>query len=326
MLSNDGIMLKKYYEGTSKIINEATEIGRLLGIVDAANLRKPTTELRKKNKVKTIRSSLAIEGNTLSEGQITDIINNKIVIGPAKEVLEVKNAIEVYDSLETYDPFSEASYLSAHASLMKGLDEPGKYRTQPVGIFKGEQLAHMGPPAWNVHHLMSELFGYLQHGADNLIIKSCVFHYEMEFIHPFMDGNGRMGRLWQTVILMKHNPVFQFLPVETEIRNSQSEYYKVLSVSDKTGVSTAFIEYMLEKIKVSLTVLIDSQRVSHDATDRIAYFIEHIEMDEFSRKDYLKAFKHISTATATRDLKKGVEAGRLLRVGTDRNSRYRVVK
>lgn len=318
-------MIRKYYEGTPKIINESTEIGRLLGIIDATNLQKPKTELRKKNKVKSIQSSLAIEGNTLSEDQITDIINNKIVIGPAKEILEVKNAIEVYDNLDKFEAFQQDSYLEAHKLLMNGLiDNPGSYRTKGVGIFNGDRVAHMAPPAWNVHYLMTELFDYLEKGDDNLIIKSCVFHYEMEFIHPFMDGNGRMGRLWQTVVLMNHNPVFQYLPIENEIRNNQKEYYEVLSISDKSGVSTKFIEYMLERIKNSVSELIGNQRNNFTDVGRIEYFSEATRLKEFSRKDYMDVFKSISTATATRDLKKGVELGIFERIGNDRVTKYRI--
>ena len=215
MPSYDGIMKSKYYEGTSQIINLSTEIGRLLGIVDAAHLRKPTTKLRKANRIKSIQSSLWIEGNSLSEIQVSDIIDNKRVIGSTKEIREVKNAVLVYDRLREFTFDDVTSYLQAHKLLMSGLvDDPGKFRTKGVGVFKGEQVAHVAPPAWNVKNLMRELFTYLRQSEDNLIIKSCVFHYEMEFIHPFMDGNGRMGRLWQTVILMKGNPVFEFLPIE----------------------------------------------------------------------------------------------------------------
>ena len=327
MPSNDGIMIHKYYEATSEIINQLFEIGRLLGIVDATNLQKPKTELRRKNKIRAIQSSLAIEGNTLTEDQITDIIDNKIVIGPAKDILEVRNAVAVYEVLDQFDAFDENSYLQAHEKLMKGLiEDAGKYRTKAVGIFKENQVAHMAPPAWNVHFLMSQLFDYLKNSDDNLIIKSCVFHYEMEFIHPFMDGNGRMGRLWQTVILIRHNPVFEYLPVETEIRNSQEEYYDVLSISDKTGMSTRFIEYMLSKIRLSLTKLVDSQRVHYTDVERIRYFAEMTSLEVFTRKDYMNVFKSISSATATRDLRKGVALNVFEREGTDRVSKYRLKK
>ena len=318
-------MLRKYYEGTSKIINLSTDVGRLLGIVDATHLRKPKTALRKKNKVKTIRASLAIEGNTLSEEQITAILENKRVVGPAKDILEVRNAIEVYDKLEDFDPFSEESYLEAHGELMKGLvDNPGRYRTKGVGIVQGDKVAHLAPPGWNVSNLMGQLFDYLANSEDNLLIKSCVFHYEMEFIHPFYDGNGRMGRLWQTIILMQLNPVFEYLPVEQAIKNSQEEYYRVLSESDKAGLSTRFVEYSLEKIKLSLEELVSIRPESMNDKERMTYFIEQFKEKDFSRKDYMKVFPKISGATASRDLQKALENNLLIKVGEKRLTRYKV--
>ena len=316
-------MIHKYYEGTPQIINLSTDIGRLLGVIDATHLRKPQTELRKKNKVKTIRASLAIEGNTLSEDQITAIIEHKHVIGPSKDIKEVENAIRAYDNLTNFDAFSKESYLEAHRLLMSGLvDMPGQFRTGSVGVIQGDRIAHLAPPGWNVDNLMTNLFGYLKEGEDNLIIKSCVFHYEMEFIHPFMDGNGRMGRLWQTVILMNANPVFEYLPIEQEIKKSQKEYYNVLSQCDKEGLSTKFVIYLLGKIKLSLAELVDIQREHFTDMERLNYFLDQIDTDDFTRKDYLKTFPKISTATATRDLRKGVEEGILSRKGSDRLARY----
>ena len=323
MPSYDGIMTHKYYEGTSLIINLSTEIGRLLGVIDATHLRKPQTELRKKNKVKTIRASLAIEGNTLSEDQITAIIENKRVIGPSKDIKEVENAIQAYDNLSNFDAFSKESYLEAHRLLMSGLvEKPGQFRTGSVGVIQGDRIAHMAPPGWNVDNLMTNLFAYLKEGEDNLIIKSCVFHYEMEFIHPFMDGNGRMGRLWQTVILMRANPVFEYLPIEQEIKKSQEEYYNVLSQCDKEGLSTKFVEYLLGKIKLSLAELVDTQRENFTDIERLNYFLDQINIGAFTRKEYLRMFPKISTATATRDLRKGVEEGILTRKGSDRLATY----
>lgn len=323
MRSNDGIMIHKYYEGTPLIINLSTEIGRLLGVVDATHLRKPQTELRKKNKVKIIRASLAIEGNTLSEDQVTAILDNKRVIGPSKDIKEVQNAIQVYDNLSHFDAFSKESYLEAHRLLMSGLvDMPGQFRTGSVGVIQGDRIAHLAPPGWNVDNLMTNLFRYLQEGEDNLIIKSCVFHYEMEFIHPFMDGNGRMGRLWQTVILINANPVFEYLPIEQEIKKSQEEYYHVLSQCDKEGLSTKFVEYLLGKIKLSLADLVDTQRENFTDMERLNYFLDQINIGAFTRKEYLKMFPNISTATATRDLRKGVEEGILTRKGSDRLASY----
>lgn len=321
--SNDGIVVQKYYEGTALIINLSAEIGKLLGIVDATYLRKTEPHLRKENRIKTIQSSLAIEGNTLSIDQISAIIENKRVAGPPKDILEVQNAIRAYQDLSQFDPFEQESYLKAHELLMSGLIEnAGCYRTGNVGIFKGAEAAHLAPPARNIHHLMDNLFLYLKNSEDNLVLKSCVFHYEMEFIHPFMDGNGRMGRLWQTLILMQENPIFEYLPIESEIKNSQEKYYAVLAESDKDGIATRFVEYMLEVIMKSLKELIAETRVSLTDEERVLYFRAHTNLKEFSRKDYMQMFKDISSATATRDLRHGVEKGILIRKGDNRKTTY----
>ena len=259
----------------------------------------------------------------MSEDQITAIIDNKRVIGPSKDIKEVENAIQAYNNLSNFNAFSKESYLEAHQLLISGLvDTPGQFRTGSVGVIQGDKVAHLAPPGWNVDNLMTNLFIYLKEGEDNLIIKSCVFHYEMEFIHPFMDGNGRMGRLWQTVILMNANPVFEYLPIEQEIKKSQEEYYNVLSQCDKEGLSTKFVEYLLGKIKLSLTELVDTQRDNFTDMERLNYFLDQTETADFTRKDYLKMFPKISMATATRDLRKGVKAGILTRKGNDRLASY----
>ncbi len=316
-------MIQKFYEGTTRIINLSTEIGRLLGIIDATYLQKPSTQLRKENRIKTIHASLGIEGNTLSLDQVSALFDQKRVLGPAKDILEVQNAIRVYENLSWFEPCNQTSYLEAHRMLMSGLVEnAGNYRTGNVGIFKGDAVAHMAPPAWNVHNLMTGLFDYLQYSEDNLVIKSCVFHYEMEFIHPFMDGNGRMGRLWQTVILMLENPVFEYLPLETMVKNSQAQYYAVLAASDKDGIATRFVEYMLEIIQDSLKQLIGTKTGNLKDTERLLYFREHSQLKEFTRKDYMNVFKSISTATATRDLRLGVENAILRKTGDNRKTIY----
>jgi Fic family protein len=244
------------------------------------------------------------------------------VVGPKKDVLEVLNAIEVYDELTSYKPHSERVFLKAHAALMKGLLDPvGKYRNQSVGIVKGDKLEHLAPPFQNVPYLMKELFGYLKDDDELTLIKSCVFHYEMEFIHPFLDGNGRMGRLWQTVILLQDFPVFEFLPFEKLISETQIDYYQSLSLSDKLGKSTPFIEYMLGVIDKSLAELLNyTQRILKD-TDRLEYFLAQ-GFTDFSRKDYMRVFKDIASATASRDLKKGIELNLFESSGKLNKTRY----
>jgi len=250
--------MKPPYDITPLILKRISSISEKLGEVNANYLSKQSPQLRKQNRIKTIHSSLQIEGNTLTEEQITSLIENKRVIGPQKDILEVLNAIKVYDNLEKYKFHSSKSFLKAHQELMKGLiPKAGQYRKQGVGIVKGTRLEHIAPPFANVPYLMNDLFDYLKDEDELTLIKSCVFHYEMEFIHPFLDGNGRMGRLWQTLILMKEYPVFEFLPFETLISESQKEYYKSLSLSDKAGKSTVFIEYMLGVIEKSLEGLLN---------------------------------------------------------------------
>ena len=316
------VSMKPPYDITPRVLKLISSISEKIGEVNATYLSKQSQQLRKQNRIKTIQSSLQIEGNTLTIEQITALIENKRVVGPKKDITEVQNAIQVYDELNSYKPHSEKAFLKAHAALMKGLLDPvGKYRNQSVGIVKGEKLEHVAPPFQNVPYLMKDLFAYLKDADELTLIKSCVFHYEMEFIHPFLDGNGRMGRLWQTVILLQDFPVFEFLPFEKLISETQNEYYKSLSESDKLGKSTPFIEYMLEVIDKSLAELLNYTQRNLKDTDRLAYFLGQ-GFTEFSRKDYMRVFKDISTATASRDLKKGLELNLFESSGELNKSRY----
>jgi len=320
------VSIRPPYDITPRILKLVTSISEKIGEVNANLLNKPSPQLRKQNKIKTIHSSLRIEGNTLTQEQVTALIENKRIIGPKKDVLEVLNAIKVYNSLASFDPFSEKSFLKAHGLLMKGLVvNAGKYRNQGVGIFQGSKVAHLAPPVENVPFLIRDLFNYLKDKNELTLIKSCVFHYEMEFIHPFIDGNGRMGRLWQTVILMNEYSVFEFLPFETLISQSLKEYYEALAKSDNKGNSTIFIEYMLNVIEKSLIELLNyNQRILRDI-DRLEYF-SSLGKKEFTRKDYLNIFKDISSATASRDLKKGVEMKLLKKTGSKNLTVYKLLK
>jgi Fic family protein len=314
--------MKPPYEVSATILGLIASISEKLGEVKANFLHKPSPQLRKYNKIKTIHSSLSIEGNTLSEEQITAILEDKRVIGPQKDINEVINANKVYDKIRDFQPYSSKSFLEAHKVLMNGLiSGAGRYRSKDVGIIHGAKVAHIAPQPGNVPTLMNQLFNYLKKDKDISLIKSCVFHYELEFIHPFEDGNGRMGRLWQTVLLMKEYPVFEFIPFETLIRESQNEYYSALKESDQEGKSTRFIEYMLNVIDNSLASAIEARSPNLTAEDRINYFVE-ITDKEFSRKDYLAYYKSISTATASRDLILGVELGILKKKGTGNKTKY----
>lgn len=318
------LSMKPPYDITPKILKLITSISEKLGEINATYLSKQSPQLRKQNRIKTIHSSLQIEGNTLTEEQITALIENKRVIGPEKDVLEVLNAIKLYENLEKYKFYSDKSFLKAHKELMNGLiQSPGKYRTKGVGIVKGNMVEHVAPPAENVPYLMKDLFEYLKDSEELTLIKSCVFHYEMEFIHPFIDGNGRMGRLWQTLILMSEYPVFEFLPFETLISQTQNEYYNSLAMCDKLGKSTMFIEYMLGVIDKSLSSLLDYNNRIFKDIDRLEYFIK-LGAKEFTRKDYMNTFKNLSSATASRDLKKGLELKLFESIGFLNKTKYLV--
>lgn len=316
------LSMKPPYDISPKILKLISSISVCLGEVNANYLNKQTPQLRKQNKIKTIHSSLSMEGNTLSIEQVSALIDHKKVLGPKKDILEVQNAIKVYDALHKFNPSSSKSFLNAHKILMLGLlQNAGSYRKQSVGIVQGKNVAHLAPPFQNVPALMEQLFNYLKSKDELTLIKSCVFHYEMEFIHPFLDGNGRMGRLWQTLILVKEFPVFEFLPFETMVHASQVQYYQALSSSDKEGKSTIFIEYMLEAIYQSLAQLLTyTNRIMSDR-DRLAYFLQ-VHQTAFTRKEYMQVFKDISSATASRDLLKGTALQLIKKVGEKNKTSY----
>jgi len=324
IVSNDTIIMKPPYTITPTILKLIASISEKLGSVNASFLDKPSPQLRKQNKIKTIHSSLKIEGNTLTEAQITALIENKRVVGLKKDINEVVNAINVYENLQGYKPKNEKSFLKAHKHLMsKLIENAGKYRKQNVGIVNASKVEHLAPPHHNVSFLMKQLFEYLKSEELDLI-KSCVFHYEMEFIHPFIDGNGRMGRLWQTLILMEQYPIFQHLPFETLISKNQNNYYKALSTSDKSGNSTPFIEYMLNIIDLSMGELLNFNNRNFNTKERLNYFVS-LNKIEFSRKDYMSIFKHISPATASRDLKKGIELNMFSKIGKHNKTTYKLI-
>ena len=245
---------------TPKTISMIAEISALIERYSLRYEAQNTLKLRKANQIKTIHSSLAIEGNTLSEAQVTDILNGKKVIAPLREIQEVKNAIAAYELFPKLDPFSIEDLLKAHAAMMAALcDEAGHFRRGGVGVFDKTRVIHIAPPASRVPVLIKDLFNWLKKAEDHLLIRSCVFHYEFEFIHPFTDGNGRMGRLWQSLILTQLHPLFQHLPVETMVHEQQKKYYDAISKSTKAGDSGAFIQFMLGEILRTLEQRLPSQ-------------------------------------------------------------------
>ncbi len=227
-------------------------MGRILVLEDVSK----TIRLRRINRIRTIQGSLAIEGNTLGIEQITAILDGKRVIASPREIQEVRNAIKAYDLFDKWDPNSKENLLDAHQVLMSALlDNPGNFRTGGVGVVSGQKVVHMAPPANRVTYLMNDLLRWLKTTDQHPLIASSVFHYEFEFIHPFEDGNGRMGRLWQTLILSKWEPLFAHIPVESLVYEHQAEYYDALNKSTKNAESSVFIEFMLRMILSAVTFL-----------------------------------------------------------------------
>ena len=240
------------YTITSTILRRAEEIGEATGRAEAAAVGQDL-RLRRINRIRTIHGSLAIEGNRLSEDQISTILDGKPVVGPLRDIQEARNAIEVYDRYQEWNPADESDLLRAHEILMRALlDAPGHYRRGRVVVMGGGDVQHIGPPAARVPGLMTHLIEWLEGTDEHPLISSSVFHYEFEFIHPFEDGNGRMGRLWQTLILTRWNPLFAVVPVESPIHAGQSDYYRAIRESSAQGESTLFIEYMLDTILAAL--------------------------------------------------------------------------
>lgn len=238
---------------SAKAISMIAEISVLIERYAIRMERHDALRLRKANKIKTIQASLAIEGNTLTESQVTDILDGKKVVAPLREIQEVKNAIATYDLAPKLDPFLVQDLLKAHGVMMSALvEDPGRFRHGGVGVFAGKEVVHMAPPAERVPTLLANLFNWLRNAEDHLLIRSCVFHYEFEFIHPFADGNGRIGRLWQSLILARLHPVFQYLPVESMVHDNQQEYYEAINASTANTNSGIFIDFMLNEILQSL--------------------------------------------------------------------------
>ena len=289
-----------------------------------------TLRLRRANRIKTIHSSLAIEGNTLSEGEVQAVLEGKKVVAPLKEIQEVKNAIKTYELYPKLNPFSIQDLLLAHGTMMSGLvDEAGMFRKGGVGVFDGDKPIHIAPPADRVRDLMSDLFGWLENADDHLLIRSCVFHYEFEFIHPFADGNGRIGRLWQSLILGRLNPIFEHLPVENMVYSNQQAYYHAINRSSDLGDSGPFIDFMLEEI---LNALVDHQGKSNaDIADE-----KGLNYQQQRVLGYLRADRHTTAAKIAADLDMSARQiermladmkakGIIRRIGANRNGYWEIV-
>lgn len=300
---------KPPFEITNTIIDSVAEIAELVGRLTSTNQLSSNPTLRRSNRIRTIHGSLAIEQNTLSLEQVTAVLTGKHVLAPPKDIAEVKNAYEIYERLDELDPYSADDLLTAHGIMTRGLvDESGMFRTRPVGVVdqKGHVL-HFGTLPQYVPDLVMELLDWVKNSDVHMLIRSCVFHYEFELIHPFADGNGRVGRLWHTLLLSKWNPAFAWLPVESIIHDRQGEYYAAINASNDAGESTAFIAFMLSAIRASLIDAINaSDEVSDGATDKAAMRWQKIEQflqtHEYIMNADVRALCGVSPATANRIL------------------------
>jgi len=270
------------YTITPEILNRVAAISETIGRLTVLTDQARALRLRRINRVRTIHGSLAIEGNSLSEAQITAILEGKRVIAPAREVQEVKNALTAYDRFDAWQPEAKMDLLEAHRLLMSGLiDQAGNYRSGGVGVMAGQQVIHMAPPADRVPQLMGDLFGWLAATDVHPLIASSVFHYEFEFIHPFADGNGRMGRLWQSLILARWSPLFAHIPVESLIFECQAEYYQALQESTRQTDSAPFITFMLRMILDATTT--SAPQVEPQVTPQVGELLTAIQR-EMSRE------------------------------------------
>lgn len=316
------------FEITATGVAQLARIERLLGRYEGTHQPRPSVLLRKELRVRTVQGSVAIEGNTLTEDQISAVFDGKRVLGPRREILEVRNALAAYDKMLDWRPENAAHLLAAHGVLMHGLlDEPGKWRRKGVGILRGDEVIHVAPPAKLVAGLVQELLRfYVDDQKTHPLAKAAVVHCELEFIHPFEDGNGRIGRLWHSLIAARYHPLFQYVPIESVIRDRQAEYYEVLNVSNQAGHSTAFVEFALAATYTALeSTLKDLAPIITTAEHRLANARDHFGNNDFTRKDYLKLFPNLSSATASRDLKAAVDGGDLRREGEKARARYRYI-
>ena len=256
------------YRITPGILHSIEQIGEALGNLRLHSESVAVPILRRGNRIKTVQASLAIEGNSLSLEQVTAVISGKRVLAQPREIQEVRNAFAAYEKLSDWTAHSRADLLAAHGLLMAGLvDETGRFRSGGVGIQRGGEVVHIAPPAERVPALMDDLLAWLEKTDEHPLVASCVFHYEFEFIHPFEDGNGRLGRLWQTLILIQWRPIFAFLPVESIIHDRQQDYYAALGQADNTADATAFIEFMLAAIQRAIeeSALMSDQESDHQS-------------------------------------------------------------
>ena len=309
---------KPPFEITNAILDELAEIAELVGHVNASLGLSANPTLRRTNRIRTIYSSLAIEQNTLSLEQVTAVLNGKHVIAPPKDIAEVKNAYEIYETLDSLDPYSVDDLLKAHGVMTRGLvDESGCFRSRPVGVVdKQGNILHFGTLPDYVPGLVTELLDWVRTSDIHMLIKSCVFHYELELIHPFADGNGRIGRLWHTLLLTHWKPIFAWLPVESMIHDRQDEYYQAINRSNNEAESNAFIEFMLSAIKEALIEAVQTSNIESMSIEEQRWH----QIERFLKKNGtivnadVRDMLGVSAATANRILAKMAEEERIQKI------------
>ena len=319
---------------TDEIAALGIEIGELLGelLVNPALSADP--RLRRETRIRSIYSSLAIEQNTLSLDQVTDVINGKMVLGPPKDIREVQNAYAVYEHMADFDPCSMEDLLTAHRMMMSDLvREAGCFRSGNMGVFQGERLIPAGTPAAYVPEVMAQLFQWLRETALHPLVKSCIFHYEFEFIHPFADGNGRTGRFWQTLILQKWKPVFAWLPVESMIHERQEAYYQALNAADSQGESAGFVAFMLTAIRDTMKNVIAAQQqhVGENVVDHVGENVGEMSVISILRRmpkasaGTIAEMTHLSSRQIERILARLKQEGKIVRHGSPRNGYWEII-
>ncbi len=275
-------MYKHPFSITNKMLNYSMSITEKIGRITVFKSLTKMPILRRNNKIKAVHSTLEIEANSLSINQVKDVIAGKLVVGPYNEIQEVKNAYDAYNKIKEFNAFSESDLLNAHKILTYLIDDrPEKYRNHGEGVFDGENLIFMAPPYELVPKLMADLFEWLNEDKETpILIKSCIFHYEFVYIHPFGDGNGRTARLWQNVLLTSWNPLFEYVPIESQIKKYQSDYYKSIDICNKAGNSNVFIEFMLKMIDETLDeMLLSVTKESHNISEQVNRLLEIMDDD-----------------------------------------------
>ena len=310
------------FERTSQTENLSLEIAELVGSLTPSSELNASPYLHRKLRIRTIHSSLLIEGNALNEDQVTAIIDGKNVLGDAKDVREVQNAHRAYELIDSIDPFDVSDLLRIHGVMMDGLiKDAGNFRSKNVGVYDGDALIHAGTPAHCVPGVMADLFGWISSTKVHPLVSSCIFHYEFEFVHPFADGNGRCGRLWHTLLLSKWRPVLKWLPIESIIQQRQQEYYAAIAASNASGSCEAFVAFMLEVIRDS--ILPYAIRKS-DKDVRKEQLVEAVSDDPHVTIPQLMEKTGFSRRSIERDLAELKESGVLTRLGSARSGSWEV--